>query len=178
MSNHFVLPGQKAWRALPDKYCCPPAPRPFFVSEKHPEQPDGGSDWASSRQSRDSIALKVGNPHWNPQKWQFYRVQHSLHLNWGFLQLNTRSGHHFSQFRVKLAVQCRVQWRIWGPGGGGSEKLQTINSSPYSPLIYFSIRLTRCSCVALHVCMRHSCSGFSRWSHEMEVICYPLPSGL
>ena len=59
----------------------------------------------SSRQAGDGFALKVGNLRWNPQKWQFPRVQHSFHLNWGSLWLNTRSEHSFFQFRVKV-----TQW--------------------------------------------------------------------
>lgn len=64
MSNHFVLPGQKDWRAFPNKCCRLPIPRPSFVFEKRPEQPDGDSDWVSSRQSGYSFALKVANPCW------------------------------------------------------------------------------------------------------------------
>lgn len=123
MSNHFVLPGQKAWRALPDKCRCPPVPRPFFVFEKHPEQPDGGSDWASSRQAGTASLWRWEIRAETLRSDSFTEFSTVCSLNCGFLWLITRSGHCFSQFRVKLRMSAVQNLQACGGGGGSSKQL-------------------------------------------------------
>lgn len=103
---------------------------------KPSQQPDGDSDWVSSRQSGYSFAPKVGNRCWNPQKWQFHWVQRSLHSNWDLLWLETLFENYFSQLRVKIK---RVRCRSWGLKGRGGSKQLTV--PPIHLWYSFSIKL-------------------------------------
>lgn len=135
MSNHFVLPGQKAWPALPNKCCRPAVPRPLFVFENRPSsQTETLTECPPDSQGTASH-----------QRWEIHAET-----------LRSDTFTEFSSVYIRTGTYCAWRHDLTIVSPGTMQKLgpsKTINCSPHSPLIYFfhqAYKMFLCGCACLH----------------------------